>query len=327
MLSASRMPNLTRTTPRPAVRTGAAASKTKVLLVRQPVKSVRKSDEADRAALQLAIGVITALGIIAVVWIMGYLGYRLGFADLVRVRELQLDLGGGLTVGTMMLISIPRVIVQAGVANPELLMVGFAAIAIPAASLGGIKPSAPGGPRPKPAVVVLSFAGAAFAVVNSLMLIGWTVSPFRNERMRELPVRPEEAMQWLADLQLVGGLDVLGTIAAALWVVVAMRLTIPLWLRGLSASACFFALVVVAVAMSMSNATVSQLTADRSVFFLDDNSLEARLMLGNTSHSIATLNMRDSRSYVELRARPEVLEVVGKQSIIEYLDERKPREQ
>jgi hypothetical protein len=298
-----------------------------VLLVRQPVKSVRKSDEADRAALQLAIGVITALGIIAVVWIMGYLGYRLGFADLVRVRELQLDLGGGLTVGTMMLISIPRVIVQAGVANPELLMVGFAAIAIPAASLGGIKPSAPGGPRPKPAVVVLSFAGAAFAVVNSLMLIGWTVSPFRNERMRELPVRPEEAMQWLADLQLVGGLDVLGTIAAALWVVVAMRLTIPLWLRGLSASACFFALVVVAVAMSMSNATVSQLTADRSVFFLDDNSLEARLMLGNTSHSIATLNMRDSRSYVELRARPEVLEVVGKQSIIEYLDERKPREQ
>jgi hypothetical protein len=143
--------------------------------------------------------------------------------------------------------------------------------------------------------------------------------------VRELPVAPEEAMQWLADLQLVGGLDVLGAIAASLWVVVAMRLSIPLWLRGLSASACFFALVVVAVAMSMSNATVSQLTADRSVFFLDDNSLEPRLLVGGTSHSIATLNIRSSRSYVELRDRPEVLEVIGKQSIIEFLDERKPR--
>jgi hypothetical protein len=319
------MSNLTRTTPRPAVRTGAAASKTKVLLVRQPVKSVRKSDEADRAALKLAIGVVTALGIVGAVWLMGYLGYRLGFANVVRVGELQLDVGGGLAVGTMMLISIPRVIVQAGVANPELLMVGFAAIAIPAASLGGIKPSAPGGPRPKPAVVILSFAGAAFAVVNSMILIGWTVSPFRNNHVRELPVAPEEAMQWLADLQLVGGLDVLGTIAASLWVVVAMRLTIPLWLRGLSASACFFALVVVAVAMSMSNATVAQLTTERSVVFLDDNSLQPRLLLGHTTHSIAALNIRGSRSFVELRDRPEVLEVIGRQSIIEFLDERKPR--
>ena len=70
------MPNIARTTPHPAVRTAASASKTKVLLVRQPVKSVRKSDEADRAAFKLAIGVITARGIVGAVWLMGYLGYR-----------------------------------------------------------------------------------------------------------------------------------------------------------------------------------------------------------------------------------------------------------
>src|SRR5688572_13643131 len=122
------MPNIARTTPHPAVRTAASASKTKVLLVRQPVKSVRKSDEADRAALKLAIGVITALGIVGAVWLMGYLGYRLGFADVVRIHDLQLDVGGGLAVGTMMLISIPRVILQAGIAEPTLLMVGFVAI-------------------------------------------------------------------------------------------------------------------------------------------------------------------------------------------------------
>ena len=47
------------------------------------------------------------------------------------------------------------------------------------------------------------------------------------------------------------GLDALALIAAAVWVVVTMRLAIPRWLRGLAASACFFALVVTAVAMAI----------------------------------------------------------------------------
>src|SRR5688500_9156649 len=117
------MPNIARTTPRPAVRAGAAAAKTKILLVRQPVKSVRKSDEPDRAMLRLALGVIIALGTLAAIWLLGYLGFRLGFADLVRVRELQLDVGGGLANGTLMLISMPQVILQAGIEKPEWLMV------------------------------------------------------------------------------------------------------------------------------------------------------------------------------------------------------------
>jgi hypothetical protein len=320
------MPNLARTTPRPAVRAAAPSSKTKVLLVRQPVKSVRKSDEPDRTMLRLVIGVIVALGTISAVWLIGYLGFRLGFADLVRVRELQLDAGGGLATGTLMLISMPQIILQAGIDQPIWLMVGFWLIAIPAAVLGGIRPSAPGGPRPKAALVAMSYFGAIAAVINSVALIAWTVSPYRNDLLRELPFDPADAASWLADLQTAGGLDVLGTIAASLWVVVAMRLHIPIWLRGLSASACYFALVVTAVAMSMSNAAASMISADRSVFFLDDGSIETRLVLGHTPRALATLNVRDGRTFVELRDRSEVLEVVGKQSILEFLGDRAPSE-
>src|SRR5688572_8669060 len=151
------MTSITRTTRRPAVRAGAAASKTKILLVRQPVKSVRRSDEPDRAALRLAIGVIVGIGSIAAVWLMGYLGFRLGFSELMRVRELELGGGGGLATGAMMLITMPQVILQAGIEQPAWLMIGFVLIAIPAASLGAIKPVAPGGPRPKPAIVFVSF--------------------------------------------------------------------------------------------------------------------------------------------------------------------------
>jgi hypothetical protein len=62
------------------------------------------------------------------------------------------------------------------------------------------------------------------------------------------------------------------------------------------------------------------------VFFLDDQSLQPRLVLGHTPQSIATLNVKDRRVFVELRDRPEVLEVIGKQSIVEFLLDRSHRE-
>jgi hypothetical protein len=317
---------LTRPTPRPAARPVPPASKTKILLVRQPVKSVRRSDEPSRAGLHLAIGVIVGLGSLAALWLMGGIGFRLGFADLMRIRELQIDPEGGLAAGALMLMGIPNVILQAGIEQPMWLMIGFALIAIPAASLGAIKPASPGGPRPKPAIVFISFAGAAFAMLNSLALIAWTVSPYRATLISGLPLSAADAQSWLTSLQIAAGLDVLSCISAALWVVVIMRLNIPVWLRGLGAAACFCALVAAAAAMAMSNVSASQLNAERSVCFLDDGSLQTRLVLGYSPHSLAALNVRDSRTLIELRDRPEVLEIIGKQSIVEFLQDRSHRE-
>src|SRR5262245_59810174 len=127
------MPNIARTTPRPApVRAGASASKTKILLVRQPVKSVRKSDEADLTMLKLTIGVLVGCGIVGAIWLLGYVGFRLGFSHLVREPDQLIEGSGGLTTGIMMLISAPRVILEAGIAEPMWLMLGFMLIAIPA---------------------------------------------------------------------------------------------------------------------------------------------------------------------------------------------------
>src|SRR5262245_52047744 len=119
------MPNIARTTPRPPVRAGAAASKTKILLVRQPVKSVRKSDEADLTMLRLMIGVLVGLGSLGAIWLLGYIGFRLGFSHLMRVPDQLIEGSGGLTTGVMMLISAPRVILEAGIAEPMWLMLGF----------------------------------------------------------------------------------------------------------------------------------------------------------------------------------------------------------
>lgn len=319
------MANLARTAPRPAARVGQAPTRTKLLLIRQPVKSVRKSDEPDRSMFRLALGVIVGVGIIAAIWLLGYLGYRLGFAELVRVRDLKIEGGGGLATGTMMLIALPRVVFEAGVVSPMWLMLGFALIAIPAGSLGGIKPVTPGGPKPKPAVVVLAYVGAVAAGLNAIALIAWTVSTMRNGLVAELPMRPDGAAEWLANLQMVGALDALGTVTAALWVVVVMRLPIPRWTRGLTASAAFFALVVMAVAMSKSNATVAQVTTDRSVIVQTGEGADAgRLVLGFTPEYLATMYVHDGRTLIELSDQPTRLTVLAKTSIIEYLTERTP---
>jgi len=311
------MKPLVRAAPKPS------EPRTKILLVRPAagIKSVRPADEPDRTALRLAIGVIVALGVVAAVWLMGYLGYRLGFAPLLDVPQLEIDLGSGLVTGTIMLISIPHLIILSGVEQPAWLILGFVLIAIPGAGLAAAKPRAPGGPRPSSAALVFSYAGAVLAAVNALTLTWWTASGIRLASFEGLPFHPADAETWLASLRTVAGLDAVGVIAAAVWVVLVMRLAIPMWLRALSASASFFALVVVTVAVSASSAAVAQLQVPRSEVFFDDGSVHTRLLLGFTPRQVATLRIDEGGAIVELHDRSMMMTVIGRKSIVGMLDE------
>jgi len=206
-------------------------------------------------------------------------------------------------------------------ADPLLLMACFVLIAIPAAGLSAARIPSPGGPRPPQLALVFSILGAVAVGLNSILLIWWTASSLRQGLIHELPFRPASAAQWLEDLQTVAGLDVLAAVAASLWAVLSLRLAVPLWLRALAASASLFTLVVVASAMSMSNAAVTHVTTGRAVFFLDDGSLRPRLLLGSTRHHLITLLVEDDAAFVELLAQPDNLKVVGKQSIVDTLAE------
>ncbi len=317
------MQPLVRTKPKPS------GARTRILLVRPTggIKSVRKSDEPDRAAFKLALGVIIAVGIVAGVWLLGYIGFRMGFAPLIDVPQLQVDPGAGLVTGTMMLISIPRVIILAGVAQPLWLMLGFGLIAIPAAGLSAAKPRAPGGPRPTSAALVFSYSGAIAAAVNTLVVIWWIASPIRMSRIDQMRVDPRDTAQWLDDLTSVAGMDVLAVIASATWVVLVMRLAIPLWLRALAATASFFTLIVVTVAMSMSNATVAELQKPRSEVFLEDGSITSRLLLGSTPGRLATMRIGTASdvAIVELHEHVGAMTVVGRRSIIGLLEQEARR--
>jgi hypothetical protein len=310
------MTPLIRTNPK---QQGTARSK--ILLVRPAagIRSVRESDQPDRAAFKLALGVVVAAGLVLGVWLMGYIGFRLGFAPMIDVPQLQLEPGMGLVTGTLMLISMPRVIIMAGIAQPMWLMLGFVLIAIPAAGISAARPHTPGGPRPTTAAVAFSYTGAIAAAINALVVIWWAASATRKGPLDQLRVDPRETAEWLADLTAVAGIDVLAVIASTTWVVLVLRLAIPLWLRVMASTTAFFTAIVITVAMSMSNAAVTELQKPRSEVFLDDGSVDTRLLLGVTPGRLATLRMDMGVAIVELQDSGGTMTVIGRQSIVSML--------
>lgn len=277
--------------------------------------------DPSRRALRLAVGAIVVIGIVAGVWLMGALGFRLGFANLLRVRELEGGSGGGggLVTGTLMLIAVPGVILEAGLAAPGWLTAAFVLAAVPAAGIAGTR-----SPALTPAGSIYAQLSAVAAALSAAGLIWWTGSAARLSRIGELPFDAREAEAWLSGLQGAAGLDVLAAVAAAVWAVLVMRLAIPGWMRALVATACFFALAVTAVAAAASNAAAAEVAAPRPVVFVDDESLGPQLLLGYTPGHAATLRIETHATVIELHAPATKMTVIGRESITGLLRSSAP---
>ena len=276
-----------------------------MLLVRQPIRSVGSAHDASPLPVQLALGVIISLGVLLALWLLGYLGYHLGYARLMGVSALDLPAGGGLIAAASALIAVPMTIIRFGMSHPLWLMLGFVAIAVPAGSLAAVRPASPGGPRPHVLTVTFSYAGAIAAGVYALALLWWIASPARGQLLAPLPASPAKLAAWLSYLRMAAGLDVLGLIAISLWVVLVMRLTVPRWLRGLIAGICFSVLAMAFTATAVSNVTVSQATSERTVVVVFEGATSEQVLLLGAAHGhLATL--REGLEGTDLLYLPEV---------------------
>lgn len=302
--------------------TRGTAPRTRVVLVRQPVKSVRPMDHPDRAPFALALAAIATAGGVGAVWLLGHLGFRLGWATLVRLPGLSDDPFGALATGVLLLLSLPHAVITAGLAGPEMLMLGFALIAVPAAALGAAKPRTPGGPRPAPVVTFFATFAAALAGVNAMAVVAWVVSPQRLARLGELPLLPEDVTGWGADLEVAAGLDTLVFAAAVLWVVLIFRLPVVRWLRVLAAVAAIFALAVITVALAASAAAAVQARTPRPVAHAADSGpIEGRLLLGTVAGRPALLSVEERVVVIDLPADRPDLTVFRMQSLVEFVGE------
>lgn len=298
--------------------------KTRLLIVRQPVKSVRASDHPDPLPLRLAIGVIVALGATATVWALGWMGLRLGFASVIGLPELNAGPGESLRSGVMMLLTIPLVVLRMAIMAPIGLMICFLLIAVPAGGLAAARPHAPGGPRPHALTVVFSFAGAIAAALFAAGTVWWLDSDLRGSGLGEMPVIPSELADWLQALQFVAGMDALLVVAAAVWVVLVMRLSVPRWLRALSASAMYIGLVIMTAGAAMSCGAATHMTLPRTLLAHDAEMTSLQLVIGRSLDRLAVLNVRDEMVQIELIEPPPRLLVAGQQNVQSFVARRTP---
>lgn len=289
----------------------------RVIMVRQPIRSVGAGSEGSRLPVQLAIGVIVSVGVLVVVWLIGFVGFHLGFAPLMRVPGLEQSAGGGLVAGIRGMMSFPASMMRVGIDHPLWLMLGFAAIAIPAAGHGAVRAAAPGGPRPHVLTLVFSYAGVIAAGVFSIAALWWVFSGMRGGLVQLVPLEVTAMQRWVNELRLAAVLDVFVLAAMSLWVVLVMRLSVPRWLRALAASVSFTVLAIVFAAASMSNVTVGQVTAGRSVIRLDEGG--HAILLGEVGQAAAWLRVGDSDVLgVELVELPQRMQLVDQQSIARF---------
>ena len=246
---------------RPSGASGRGSAPTKVLLVRQPMKSVRSRDLADPLPVRLALGIIIALGTVFLLWLTGTLGLTFGFARSLGLPGLQHEQGpwpGGLIFGLDMLIHLPASILRTGLASPLWLLLGFAMLCLPAAGLAAARPLTPGGPKPSSLTVVFSNVGAIAAGLFSVAAITWTLLPLRLEMLQPVPRAASAVEEWLEMTRFIAGLDAFFLATLALWVVLAMRLAIARWLRALIVPAVILALLFAGLGFTVSQGSAAR---------------------------------------------------------------------
>ncbi|MGI9015319.1 MAG: hypothetical protein ACR2GY_13880 [Phycisphaerales bacterium] len=311
--------------------------------MRPPARSVRPQDEVKHTPLAIVIGTLAAAGSIALVWLLGHIGFRLGFAQAVGVPELLAESGGGLSTGALIIMHVPMHMFAATVAEPMLLMLAFLLIAVPAGGLVGAKRAVPGGPRPSPLFVGFSWAGAIAGALFGAVAIAYVVSPFRQAWVQPMSLNAVEFEAWLNNMTIAAGLDGMMLIAAALWVVLVMRVECPPWMRGIAASAALFGLVVVTMAAGISNATVAHISMDRSVIDAGEAavtegaaataplqaSTQQRILIGYTRRHAVTLSVSDDgegRVMIAMSDIPTRMRVVDRVSISRLITDAAPEQ-
>lgn len=276
--------------------------RTRVLLVRQPMRSVRGSDHADPLPVRLAIAVIAAVGGIIVLWLIGLLGYELGFKPLIDSAPMRIGFTDALVAGVLMLMQAPLSIFQVALHEPLWFMIGFLLISIPAGGLGAARQRTPGGPRPHPLAIFFAYLGAIAAALFTVGALLWLLSPLRDSFIARLPTEATMAGAWADDLRFVAGLDLLMVCAAVLWVVLVARLPIPRWLRAITATATISAAIMMIVATAMTTGPVAHIEMSRAVLISDDDPTP-RLILGEGEHHTVLLE-RDQAGTLQIRLAP-----------------------
>ncbi len=274
----------------------------------------------------MTLASLIVLAAVGLTWMLGYVGFRLGFAPAMLTPELLADPSEGLATGALLIIEAPINVFRAGLSEWPWLMVWFAMVAIPAGALVTIRQYAPGGPRPSSTSTVFNTIGAVATSLVACLVFGWVTSPWRREWVGPMPMLLSDLESWQQTAAAAAGLDVMAAITTLVWTVLAVRLHLPRWHRVLCVSAIGFALGCVVLAACISGAIATQASSPRSVCFVSGSG-EPQLLLGYTRGHAALLMKNGPAAQLRLVAESEEMTVIGRASLVEWAVEESAGDQ
>jgi len=294
--------------------------RTRVLVVRQPVRSVSQASEGSRIMGRIVLATVITAGALLLLWMLGMLGHRLGFAVHMRVPELVQHPTAAFADGVRMIINGPETIIEAGINRVVWLLLAFLAIAAPAAGLAASQPYVAGGPKQSQLAVTFSWIGAIAAIVAALLIVWWSASPARRALIGELPYNAEQVDAWLAQLRTAAGLDALALLSAVLWVILLFRLKLPTWLNALSVTLTLAGAAIAFASFSVSAGSVAGVQSPRSVCIIDGQFNQPHLLIGSTEQQIATVRVQEPNVVtVQLTDRPSTIDIKASMPIADFL--------
>ena len=294
--------------PRPERR--AEQDRTRVVLVRQPVKDVSSSNEGD-GFLRMTVGLFSIVVLVAAMLLaLGALGSSLGFSDALGLPHQATGLVASFIEGTAMVASFPSIIRAAGNNAVLLPLFGLVFIGLPCALLVLARPRIPGARPPRQGVRMLSDLGALLGVLIGLVAVIWCVLPWRAAVVDGLPADMTAYGSWRDSLDFIAANDIFLFISLLLWCVLGFRFSLPRWGRAFTVVILLACTATIFVGMARSTGTIQGLDAPRPM--VTDGSA---LLVGGSDSGMLIMILDDAYQSPAFVIEPGAMAFKGRSSI------------
>lgn len=249
--------------PRPERRSD--QDRTRVVLVRQPIKDVTPDTGRDVVVRYIVVALALVVLIGSLLTALGALGATLGFEDAFGLPRRQINLATSFIEGTAVVAEIPSIVLRGGETAVLLPVLGFICVGIPAALLALARPRIPGARQPRAGVRALAATGAIIGVCTAVAAVIWCIVPWRATIVSSMPPALAGYIDWHKLLELIAGIDAFVFVALVLWCILAFRFPLPRWGQTLTSVILLACTAMVFVAMARSNGVVRGLDTVRPV--------------------------------------------------------------
>lgn len=248
---------------------------------------------------------ICGTALIAAVVLSGLIGYHNGYGQVLNLDGLQYGMGAAVADGVRLIWASPSRMFEAGLIDTAAwgVLVGTLLVGAGFFTLAQFGPPVDSQAEVRRNVLIETACalGAAVSLLASAFQFGLLISRDHTFVTHSPTWGADSLGSWLEQSRMAAGLDVIALISATIWLLYALRLRLPNWLRLLTVSLSVITLGVVFVGWCVSNGNALHLTKDRPVIAPTTGALSSSglLMLGHTTMHLVAVSPAGQLEYID----------------------------